>query len=400
MRIAFIGQKGIPAKSGSVEKYVERISVRMAEKGHDVFVYARAHYTDPELRAWKGVHIIHVPSIPTKHLDAISHTFFATVHALFHRYDIIHYQAVGPSMLSFIPAMLLRHAQVVSTFHCRDYFHQKWGWISRRALRFGEWVACRAPKKTIVVSKELLEYTKKNYGRHAEFIPNGANISEKAIATTLGEFGLREGRYVLSVGRLVGHKGVHYLIKAFLELEDTNKLPNNTKLVIVGSHANTKDYESYLHLMAKGRENVIFLGERFGRELEELFSHAGLFVQPSESEGMPIVLLESMAHALPTLASDIRVHCEVLSGVGLLFQNKNVADLRDKMAFLLNAPEEGSRLGVAAQNRIRNEYSWDAIAERTLSVYESILPQTKKLKRLNLRKRLHAQHIRSIGTEL
>ncbi len=400
MRIAFIGQKGIPTKSGGVEKYVEQLAIRMAEKGHDVFVYARAHYTDPELHAWKGVHIIHVPTIPTKHLDAFSHTLLATVHALFHRYDIIHYQAIGPSMLSFVPAMLLRHAQVVSTFHCRDYFHKKWGLIAKTALRFGEWVACRVPKKTIVVSKELREYAKKVYHRQTEFIPNGANISEKAMATTLGDFGLREGRYVLSVGRLVGHKGVHYLIKAFLELEDTNKLPNNTKLVIVGSHANTQDYEAYLRLMAKGRENVLFLGERFGRELEELFSHAGLFVQPSESEGMPIVLLESMAHALPTLASDIRVHREVLSGVGILFQNKNVADLRDKMAFLLNAPEEGERLGRAAQNRIREEYSWDAIAEKTLSVYESLLPHRKQRNQPNIRKRFHTHGIRSIGTEL
>ncbi len=402
MRIAFIGQKGIPAKSGGVEKYVEQLAVRMAEEGHDVFVYARSHYTDPELRAWKGVHIIHLPSIPTKHLDAISHTFLSTAHALFGRYDIIHYQAVGPSMLSFIPAILLRHAKVVSTFHCRDYFHKKWGVVARAALRFGEWVACRAPKKTIVVSKELREYARKTYGCRAEFIPNGANISEKALPTALGGFGLREGRYVLSVGRLVGHKGVHYLVKAFLELEDTNKLPNNTKLVIVGSHANTQDYESYLRLMAKGRENVMFLGERFGRELEELFSHAALFVQPSESEGMPIALLESMAHALPTLASDIRVHREVLSGVGILFQNKNVSDLRDKMAFLLNAPEEGRKLGVAAQNRIREEYSWDAIADRTLSVYRSVLSREKRKKRSKsgFRKRVPIQPIRSIGTEL
>lgn len=381
MRIAFIGQKGIPAKSGSVEKYVEQLAVRMAEKGHDVFVYARAHYTDPELRAWKGVHIVHLPSIPTKHLDAISHTFLATIHALFHRYDVIHYQAVGPSMLSFLPSMLLRHAQVVSTFHCRDYFHKKWGWVARVALRVGEWVTCRVPKKTIVVSRELREYVAKTYGRRASFIPNGANIADKAIPSMLADFGLREGRYILSVGRLVGHKGVRYLVKAFLELEDTNKLPNNTKLVIVGSHANTKDYEAYLHLMAKGRENVLFLGERFGRELEELFSHAALFVQPSESEGMPIVLLEAMSYALPTVASDIRVHREVLSGVGMFFQNKNVADLRDKMAFLLNAPEEGVRLGVEARERIRKEYSWEAVTEKTLAVYRSLLPHEKGFRR-------------------
>ena len=383
MRIAFIGQKGIPARSGGVEKYVEQIAVRLAEKGHDVFVYVRPQYTDPSLLAWKGVHLIHLPSIPTKHLDAISHTFFATVHALFGRYDIIHYQAVGPSLLSFIPAWLLRHAKVISTFHCRDYFHKKWGWIARETLRLGERVACRIPRRTIVVSRELREYVMRMYRRHADLIPNGANVlREKPIAESLSGFGLRENRYILSVGRLVGHKGVHYLVKAFMELEDTNKVPNNTKLVIVGTHANTKEYESYLRLMAKGRENILFLGERFGRELEELFSYAALFVQPSESEGMSIALLEAMAHGLPTIASDIRINRETISSAGILFQNKNVSDLREKMAFLLNAPEEAASLGARAKKRVADEYSWDAIAEKTLRLYESVVFPRKSISRV------------------
>lgn len=378
MRIAFIGQKGIPAKSGGVEKYVEQIAVRLAEAGHDVFVYARSHYTDPALHAWKGVHIVHLPSIPTKHLDAISHTFLATFHALFGRYDIIHYQAVGPSLLSFLPAMLLRHAQVVSTFHCRDYFHKKWGVFARTMLRFGEWVSCRFPKRTLVVSRELREYVRKRYGKRADYIPNGANVvEEKPLPESLPGFGLREGRYVLSVGRLVGHKGVHYLIKAFLELEDTNKLPNNTKLVIVGANANTKEYESYLRLMARGRDNVVFLGERYGRELEELFAHAALFVQPSESEGMSIALLEAMGYGLPVIASDIRINRETILDAGMTFQNKNMADLRDKMAFLLNAPETAADFGERARTRIKREFSWNAVADKTLRVYESLVPSKK-----------------------
>ena len=44
MKIAFIGQKGIPAHSGGVEKHVDRIAVSMAEMGHEVTVYARPHY--------------------------------------------------------------------------------------------------------------------------------------------------------------------------------------------------------------------------------------------------------------------------------------------------------------------------------------------------------------------
>ena len=83
MKIAFIGQKGIPAKSGGVEKHVEEVAARLVKKGNDVFVYVRNNYTPHDLFEYRGIKLIHLPSIPTKHLDAISHTFFATIHSLF-----------------------------------------------------------------------------------------------------------------------------------------------------------------------------------------------------------------------------------------------------------------------------------------------------------------------------
>ena len=90
MKIAFIGQKGIPAKSGGVENHVEEVAARLAQKGHEVFVYVRNNYTEKNLEDYRGIKLVHLPSISTKHLDAISHTLFATIHALFQKYDVIH----------------------------------------------------------------------------------------------------------------------------------------------------------------------------------------------------------------------------------------------------------------------------------------------------------------------
>ena len=75
MRIAYIGQKGIPAKIGGVERYVDEVAARMARDGHDVFVYVRNHYTPKRMKHYKEVNLIHLPTIKTKHLDAITHTF-------------------------------------------------------------------------------------------------------------------------------------------------------------------------------------------------------------------------------------------------------------------------------------------------------------------------------------
>jgi glycosyltransferase involved in cell wall biosynthesis len=373
MRIAFIGQKGIPAVSGGVEKHVEELAVRMADMGHEVFVYVRNNYTDKNVENYRGVNLIHLPSISTKHLDAISHTFFATMHALFQGYDVVHYQAIGPSFLSWIIKVLKRKNILISTFHCQDYFHQKWGWFARNSLRLGEYVTCVVPDKTIAVSKELATYAKEKYGTDAAVVPNGANVDFNAASGQLSEWGLREKRYILTVGRLIKHKGVHYLIEAFKQLEDTGKLPNNFKLVIVGDGFHTDDYVKYLKTISEGRSNIIFTGNQRGENLSQLFSHAYLFVQPSEYEGLSIALLEAMGYGLAPLVSDIKENLGAVEETGISFKVKDVQDLRDKLAYLMNRPDEIERLGKIAKERVAQEYSWDSIAKKTINVYREAL---------------------------
>lgn len=374
MKIAFIGQKGVPTHSGGVEKHVEKLSTRLAQLGHEVTVYTRPHYTPATLASFHGVRLVSLPSIATKHLDAITHTFLATMHALFQDYDVIHYHSIGPSVLAIVPRILKPRSRVISTFHSRDYFHKKWGFFARNFLKAAEFFTCKVPERTITVSQDLNRYAREFYHCPAVYIPNGAEVEMDASDETLVRWGLRPGRYALSVSRLVGHKGIHYLIKAFMELEDTNKLPNNYKLVIAGAPANTKEYENYLHAMASGRENILFVGEQRGKDLAALFTHAGVFVQPSENEGMSMALLEAMAYGLPVIVSDIAPNLEVVrGGYGAVFPVRNTEALKQELAYYINRPDEAKRLGDSARMRIDDAFSWDAIARQTVEVYQETI---------------------------
>jgi len=378
MRIAFIGQKGIPAIAGGVEKHVEKLSTRLASQGHDVTVYVRSHYTKKSLTEFEGVKLVHVWSINTKNLDAITHTFFATIHALFAPYDIIHFQSIGPSLLSFIPRFFKPKSRVVATFHSRDYFHKKWGWFARLFLHVAEYITCHVPERTIVSSETLIDYAKETYGCDVTFIPSGAEVTFEPDTAALSQWGLRSKRYLLAVHRLVPHKGTHYLIKAFKELEDTNRLPNNFKLVIVGASANTEEYESFLKGLATGRPNIMMVGEQTGKALETLYSHAYLYVQPSEEEGLSLALLEAMGHGLLPLVSDIDPHKEAVANTGAFFPVKNVEGLKKELAYFINRSDEVEALGKAAQERVREHYSWDAVAKKTIEVYQDVMQQTLK----------------------
>jgi glycosyltransferase involved in cell wall biosynthesis len=239
---------------------------------------------------------------------------------------------------------------------------------------------CTIPEKTIVISETLKKYAEEKYNRSFAFVPNGAEVAHESDTELLSQWGLRPKRYILSVSRLIAHKGIHYLIKAFNELEDTNKIPNNFKLVIVGSATYTEEYVTFLKLLARGRSNIIFTGEQTGKTLEELFSHAFLFVQPSEDEGLSLALLEAMGHGLMPLVSDIPANREAIANTGVFFPNKDVDVLKKELAYYINRPEEVVALGKMAEERVHDNYSWGAIARKTLEVYEDALQQYSNVK--------------------
>jgi glycosyltransferase involved in cell wall biosynthesis len=373
MRIAYIGQKGIPTKLGGVERYVEEVAVRMAKRGHQVFVYVRNNYTDKDLKKYRGVTLIHLPSISTKNLDAISHTFLSTIHALFGKYDVIHFNSIGPTSLSFLVKLFGRKIVVISTFQCQDYMHKKWGWFAKKYLYFSEFITCKIPDKTIVVSKSLLKYVKNKYNKNAEYIPNGAETRFNENSDRLKEWKLEKGGYILAVSRFIRHKGLQYLIEAYRSLENKG-MTRGKKLVIIGDGFHTDDYVDYIKDLAQGSKNIVLTGARTGNDLDQLFSHSYLFVQPSESEGLSLALLEAMGYRKAVLVSNIEENLEAIGGkYGIFFENKNSEDLEQKLVSMINDPVGVKALGEKAREFCRKKYSWDAIVEKIEKLYKELI---------------------------
>ena len=366
MKIAFIGQKGIPSKFGGVEKHVEDLSRRLAAAGHEVFVYTRPNYTEAKLTEWQGVKLISLPSVGTKHLDAISHTFRACLDVAKRNVDIIHFHSIGPASLIWLMKLLKSRIPVVATFHTQCYMHQKWGSIARWYLKFGEWICCNFADRTIAVSRTLAKYATDKYRKPIIYIPNGVEIRQITGAENIKTWGLEPDNYLVAVSRLVRHKGLQYLIKAFKEIK-TDK-----KLVIVGDGAFTDKYVAELKELANSDARIIFTGNQSGSALNELFANAYLFVQPSESEGLSIALLEAMSYGRGVLVSDIPENLEAVGDTGFTFNNKNVINLREKLVELLQRPERVAENGRLNVERVRTHYNWDNIVAEIQKVYDKL----------------------------
>jgi glycosyltransferase involved in cell wall biosynthesis len=178
--------------------------------------------------------------------------------------------------------------------------------------------------------------------------------------------GLRSGEYVLFAARLVPEKGTHHLIKAF------RRLSTQYPLIIAGEAPEAGGYGQHLLDLAKGDERIRFIGRVQGRLLEELFSNAALFVQPSELEGLSIGLIEGMSYGIQCLASDIPENCEVVGDAGLLFRNKDVADLERQLARVLSDITAGFQRAALGRQRVQALFSWERVVDQLEALYERV----------------------------
>jgi glycosyltransferase involved in cell wall biosynthesis len=324
---------------------------------------------------------VHTPTLRAKNFDAIVHTFTSTIHALFQKPDVIHYHGVGPSLLSWIPRIFSPKTKVVSTLHCLDRYHQKWGLFARLMLRLGEWTGCAFAHQTISVSKTIQSYCLNEYQKTTTYIPNGVIPTQPQNTSLLDQWDIVPGKYLLMVSRLVKHKGAHYLLEAWQFVRQQHpELLKDYKLVIVGDSTFTDDYVAQLHQIARGDNSIIFTGWQKGRTLEELYAHSALMVYPSENEGLPITVLQAMSYAKPVLVSDISEHKEVISDERFWFSNANIYSLAQKITELMQNPEMLKEKGIKNKVLVEKNYNWKDIAKQTIELY--CAPKTGVLKKL------------------
>lgn len=380
--VAVIGAKGIPPTFGGIERHVAELSNRLASRGFIMKVYSRPYYTNVEGR-FQGIEIQPLPTIHTKHLDAITHTAIATLHTLFQRVDVAHYHAQGPSVFSFIPRFF--GIRTVVTVHGLDWKRDKWGKMAQHCLRMGEAASARFPNRTVTVSRTLKKYYEGKYGRPVTYIPNGIRVEEiPAAKEIVDEFGLRPRKYLLFVGRLVPEKGCHYLIRAF------RKLDTDMDLAIAGGSSHSDAYMEDLKKMAEGDGRIRFLDYVYGEALKELYAHCYLYVLPSDLEGLAISLLEALSLGAAALVSDIDENLEALTDentpdeawndpalrpgppVGFRFKHGDVDDCAETITCLLADPDRVAAMRTKSRDWIRRRYDWDVVASQTAALYKQI----------------------------
>ncbi len=373
MKIAVIGAKGLPPEQGGIEHHCAEIYPRMVAQGHSVDLFARSFYTNKpgwNQHDYKGVRVVSLPCPKGGGTDVIMSSALGSMLTA-GKYDIIHFHALGPALFSWLPR-IISPAKIVVTCHGLDWQRAKWGKVAKLSILMGEQFAAACAHEIVVVSEALQTYFLKTYGRDSIYIPNApATYAESDPNFTWGtSLGLKQGRYLVFLGRLVPEKCPDLLIQAFQSLQ-----PQGWKLVLVGGDDGS-DFKQHLLNLASDNPNILFTGQLLRDRLAEIVRGAGMCVLPSNTEGLPMAMLEAMAEGIPIIASNIPPHQQLLGGNrGVLFRRGDLKGCIQKLDWAISHPEALKSIAERAKLYVKSTYNWNHITTRFLDLYEAIIDQ-------------------------
>ncbi|MFI1164535.1 glycogen synthase [Streptomyces sp. NPDC020801] len=195
----------------------------------------------------------------------------------------------------------------------------------------------------------------------------------------LDRIGLDPDRpYVLFVGRITRQKGVPHLLRAVRDIDRA------AQVVLCAGAPDTpeidREFRDLYQELSRVREGVHWIPQMLPRpDVIQLLTHAAVFVCPSVYEPLGIVNLEAMACGTPVVASRVGGIPEVVedgrTGVLVDVDDDFEAGLARALDQVLGDREAARRMGEAGRRRAVGEFGWDAVARRTVRLYEEILKQ-------------------------
>lgn len=251
-------------------------------------------------------------------------------------------------------------------------------WLRHALVHF----CARRADLNIAVSETVREVLMDEAGLapdQVRFVPNGVPLPHEGTVEEARKHRLARASdgfttpdvdpMVLYMGRFVAQKTLDVLIDALPDL--LARFPK-ARVVLLGEGPEGEALKAQAENL--GVAQAIDWPGRVD-DVTPWLESADLLVLPSRVEGLPMVVLEAMAWALPVVASDIPSNRELIGddAFGWLSRQGDPADLARAMIAALEQPKETDRRVEGALALMRENYSIAAVARQHVLVYESVL---------------------------
>lgn len=351
-KISIVGIRGIPPRYGGFETLVENLAPYLVREGFKVTVYGRKNFIPKNLKWYKGVKIVTPPSIHTKHLETITHTFFSIPHILLTKPKILFVLNLINSILC-VPLRLFG-IKVIINVDGFEWNRKKWGFLAKVAYKISAFFASKFANEIVTDAMVIKEFYEMKYKRNSIFIPYGYEIPKFLSLNTIENLNLQVGDYFLWVGRLEPENNPEMVIEAF-KLAKTKR-----KLLVLGDNPYKKSYVKKLKKIAN--EKIIMPGGIYGEPYSEILHNCYCVIHSSEVGGTHPALVEAMGAEKPILLLKNKQNYEVAGDFAFYFNDKY--ELKKLIEFAEENPEKLAEIAKKAKERAMENYSWKDVLQK------------------------------------
>jgi glycosyltransferase involved in cell wall biosynthesis len=373
--------------SGGLANYVNRASLELAKRGARVIIVTRGNENKYELDNAREIHYVKSGRlrILVKRIFGKRFSSFALqIDFAWLAYRKILSQKISKPF--YIQAANFRFVGLFCTLSpkLRPYtitrissYRPLWNFyamaektLESRFIEYLEELQLRYSSKIYAPSALLATKINQVTGRHCEVIPtpffNEITIQDDQF---VGSLGLNDKIYLLYIGRLIPHKGVHILSEALPEVLD---LFPGIMVVFAGEDTNTWQGGSMKKKIISDnlrfKKQLMFTGQLRHDKLYPLIEKAKLVILPSLIDNMPNALLESMYFGKVVIGTIGASFDEVIEDgkTGYLVERNNVKALSNKIVEALNS--DNFSIEHAAKAKIK-EFRAEVIIDRLIEFY-------------------------------
>ena len=366
MTVAIIGSRGYPYVYSGYETFVKELSERLVQRGIHVKVYCHKNLFQSFPKQVNGIELIYIPTIETKSLSQLVHSFLSMLHACtFGKADEI--LAVNAANGPFGIISRIFGKPTCINVDGLEWLRPKWKGLGARYFRFAARLATKLFDRVITDAEEMRKVYLQEFNANSIVIAYGANIRYPQDPSLISPFGLQPGEYYLIVGRLVPDNNADLLVEGFIAAHSSKKL------VIVGDVPYKDEYADAIK--SKASPNIIFLGYITNSEiLAELYHHCFAYLHGHEFGGTNPTMLKAMAYGTGILALNTPFNREMLSdgSYGLFFEKNSpsIAGLMQQVEYQEGLLED---LRKVVRNGLTAKYNWDHITDAYLALLNELV---------------------------
>ncbi len=362
-RIALLGSRGIPGNYGGYETLYEELGARLAARGWDVTVYGRAHAVPRGRRAHRGVRLVVLPTVRSKHLDTPVHTVLSLLDARGRGFDAA--LVVNSANALFVP--LLSSAGVPVALHVDgiEKRRAKWGRFGRAVYALSERLACWLPQALVTDAEVIRRHYQERYGAPSTVLTYGVDPRPPRESGVLERLGLEPRDYVLYVSRFEPENNPHRVVDAYAATR------GERKLVMVGGAPYAG---AFIQRFTQGADpRILFPGPIYGEGYRELLSQAAAYVHATEVGGTHPALVEAMGYGNCLLVNDTPENREVAAETALYFRADLPSTLTEALEWVRLHPAEARLRGEQAAIRAARLFDWERVTDGYEALFRRLL---------------------------